>query len=585
MRRVLACVAMAACALIVGVRDCEATDVHPPTVLPPADVNQIVTRPDGNLGVFFVRTGEDGGQEVAMRVSTDEGRSWSEPRSLFDLPGERWSGALSLYDRDGEVHLFFLKWRGEGRTLGVDRNLDIWHVRSTDGRTRWEEPQRVFAGYVGALMSVCQLESGRIVLPFHYHVPARPHHHPTGQSICTTAYSDDGGATWTLSPAELTAPCFPGYNGNNYGACEPTIEQLADGSVWMLMRTQEGRHFQSWSSDGVKWSPARPTIFHASNSPAEILQLSDGRLVVIWNNCAMPPRVDGAGVYGGRDALHAAISSDGGNTWRGFREIYRDPNRNESPPRRGDRGTAYPRATELPGGDIAVCTGQGGGRRGILLLDPDWLEVTEREDDFSDGLDGWCVFKHFGPASGWWRDRVQGPELVAHPNDENARVLHIRRPDDKPGDGAVWNFPMGRNGTVTIRLMAREGAWGCNIALADRFFNPTDTQGEENALFLLPITYVPEVEAGQKNAEGSWYSLNGGLTEKPRLEAGRWYTLQLRWDLGRRICKVLLDGEDVLTLPLLTATETGPSYLRLRCTAPEVDDAGFLVERVSARVD
>ena len=134
-------------------------------------------------------------------------------------------------------------------------------------------------------------------------------------------YSDDGGKSWARSPAKLTAPCHDGYNGSNYGACEPTLLELKDGRVWMFMRTQDGFLYESFSPDGVNWSPAKPSRFHSSNSPAFPVRLPDGRIVVFWNNAENCPRVGKDGVYSGRDALHAAISSDEGKTWSGFREV------------------------------------------------------------------------------------------------------------------------------------------------------------------------------------------------------------------------------------------------------------------------
>ena len=162
--------------------------------------------------------------------------------------------------------------------------------------------------------------------------------------------------------------------------------------------------------------------------------------------------------------------------------------------------------------------------------------------------------------------------------------MHLRRPDDKPGDGAVWNFPMGRQGRLTLRLQLRKGAVGVTIALADRFFNPTDTEGEKQALILLPVRYVPALEARQKGEEGGWYALGGGLTAGVRLRSGVWYDLTLAWNLPAGECEVLVDGEPALVLPVLNETTSGVSYLRLRCNAEDIDAAGVLVERVTVDV-
>ena len=236
---------------------------------------------------------------------------------------------------------------------------------------------------------------------------------------------------------KLTAPCYAGFNGNNYGACEPVILELGDGRIWMLVRTQAGFLFESYSYDDEHWTELVPSRFHSSTSPAYLLRLSGSRIVLFWNNCEMPPRFEGDGVYGVRDQMHAAVSNDDGKTWLGFREVYLDPTRNNTPPKRGDRRTAYPHAAKIKNGNIAPVTGQGRGRRGLIIVDPGWLSETHREEDFSGGFDGWSVFKSFGPAQGWWRDRQQGPQLINHPSEQGSKVMNICRPDDKPGDGAV----------------------------------------------------------------------------------------------------------------------------------------------------
>jgi len=71
------------------------------------------------------------------------------------------------------------------------------------------------------------------------------------QQVVLTA---DNGATWTESESKLISPCYQGFNGNNEGACEPAIEPLLDGRIWMLMRTQAGFLYQSYSSSTKRQS-------------------------------------------------------------------------------------------------------------------------------------------------------------------------------------------------------------------------------------------------------------------------------------------------------------------------------------------
>jgi hypothetical protein len=227
------------------------------------------------------------------------------------------------------------------RQVGLARYLDLWaghaDARAVTGL------HRVWRGYNGSQMEYQQLPDGRILVPFGSMQPHARAVPPTGRHVTIALRSDDAGETWQETGARLVAPCYPGFNGNNEGACEPTLEPLRDGRLWMLLRTQAGFLYETFSTDrGQSWSPATASRFHTSTGPANLLRHRNGWLVVAWNNCELPLRHQGQGVYGGRDALHIAVSDDDGRTWRGFREIYLDFRRNDNPERSGDRGTAYP---------------------------------------------------------------------------------------------------------------------------------------------------------------------------------------------------------------------------------------------------
>lgn len=533
-----------------------------PEVIMPWSKDRAITRmSDDTMRVFYANSSDWSCRSIS---SGDNGRTWGSPVSEFDGPGSgRFCVTQSLVDQTGEVHAFGLVWNSS-------TNIGVWHNKTTGGGQTWEQPKTIFApGYVGALQGRTQLENGRIVLPVQETIPGRPKGPPTGSHEVTALYSDNGGDTWHESTSHLTAPCYSGFNGNNFGACEPVVVQLPadlpddDGRVWMLMRTQTGYLYESFSDDGAVWSDATPSRFYASSSPAQLLRLPDDRVVLVWNNCDQSPRVNGQGVYGGRDVIHAAISDDGGSTWNGYREVYRDPTRNDSPPASGDRSTAYPNIQYTDEGKILMITGQGEGRIALVEFDPEWLYERHQEDDFSHGLDNWSVFKGYGSASNWWRARTQGPVLVDHPDEPGAKVLHVRRPDTKDADGAVWNFPQGAKGNLQLKLMLNEGHQGASIALGDHFYNPSDDNGELDALFNMMITS------------------DGAISEGHVLQSEVWYMLDLAWDLEESMCEVRLDGELVTVCPMLNPGE-GASYLRLRSMADSVDLAGYYVESVSA---
>ncbi|MCA9121073.1 MAG: exo-alpha-sialidase [Planctomycetaceae bacterium] len=449
--------------------------------------------------------------------------------------------------------------------VGLPLYLDLWIKQASLNDA--VEPRMIWRGYNGSQMEYQQLSSGRLLVPhgsFQPHAKAVP---PSGRHKTIIQYSDDGGRTWQESASKLTSPCYADFNGSNEGACEPSIEQLRDGRIWMLMRTQAGFLYESYSDDdGTTWRKAGPSRFNTSTGPPNIMRHQNGWLVVTWNNCEMPPRHKGEGVYGGRDALHIAVSDDDGRTWRGFREIYLDHRRNENPTRSGDRGTAYPLAAFTADGNIVVLAGQGEGGRNAILIDPGWIVETEARTDFSDGLEQWSVYKHHGPASRWWRARAVGCGLVTNPTEPTARSLHVRKADSLPPDGATWNFPNGWKGAITARMMVREGSHGGIICLNDRMFDPANDYGEEFAVF--------QVDIGGDGSIGN-----------AMLIPDEWHDVRLEWDLSGAKCVLSVDDKRVGEVPVRNKTLNGISYIRFRSTAHEIDAAGFLVDSVSVSVE
>jgi len=534
----------------------------PPEILNPGPYVNLVRLPDGSM----MRVRANGGF-IKAQTSFDNGTTWSAEFNYTTASGS--TNPVPLLDSDEELHFFrFLaddQTGGEPRRPNVNFFLDVWHVRSSNNRTTWSPVQMVHHGYTGSMMNAVQTSTGRLIIPFGNWIPGALSTDPVGRNYTTASYSDDGGATWTRSASQLYSPVPANYNGNGEGAVEPAIVELNDGRLWMLMRTQAGSLYESYSTDdGTTWSDAAPSLFHASTGPPNIVRMDDGRLVLFWNSAVMPQRHNGAVWYAGRDVLHAAVSSDDGKTWSGFREVYLDPFRNDNPIL-GDSGTAYPFPAQTHDGRVLVITGQTNARA-MLRIDLDWLEEMNASDDFtgSDPLADWSVFKPFGPVVSTKRNRVQGPQIINDPDPlVDKPVLHVRRPDTNDPDGAMWNFPMARKGVTSVRIQLQDGFQGGAIALTDRFFNPTDPQGDDEAIFYLPIL-----------ADGS---LPGGAV----LDTGAWYDLDLVWNLTTHQTEVMLDGNVVAVLDQLKQAKPGPSYLRLRSTAPGVDTAGYLIDAVS----
>ncbi len=530
-----------------------------PKITGPKASSPVIRQSDGTL-VTACAVGEN--WEVVSLSSTDNGSTWQPA-----VKGERRNAYRMLLDSDGQMHAIFMYRYGKGKPAdGI--YTDLYHAKTykdPSGQTKWNKAALIWHGYIGSLCcDPIQLQSGRIILSFAYWLADVLRGPPFGNNISTTIYTDDG-VEWKQSPAKLISPCKADYNGDNVGAVEPVVIELKDGRVWMLMRTQADYLYESYSTDGVDWEPARPSRFNSSTGPAQLCRVDD-KIVLLWNNCQMPPKFEGQGVYAGRDVLHAAVTDDEGDNWYGFREVYVDPTRHESSVKSGDRGTAYPIQRYVNDGKLHFVAGQGAQLRVEIILDPDWLFQTSRSDDFSDGINNWSAFKPYGPAVKWWRARTQGPRIIDHPSKPGAKVLHVRKPDEKDPDGAVWNFPAGHKGILELEIMLNDGFKGCAISLADRFFEPTDINGLKESVYRLIIN-------------------SNAMIGDMKLVTKKWYKITYQWDNPAKQCKVLVDGVERYSAKQMNPVVNGCSYLLLRSMADGVDNGGFYVQSVKAQVD
>ena len=483
----------------------------------------------------------------------------------------------------------------------ADRRLDVWHTRTEAGRCRWTAPRRIWKGYTGSINSAIQTRAGRIILAFAFHTSrvwtdrgdGLDAFWYAGQSTSTVIYSDDGGSTWTLSPSELKVQT-PSIG--TYGAVEPVVIEKEDGSVWMLMRTQVGRFYESRSEDGAIWSYPRPTRLINSDSPAGLVRLPDRRMVLLWNKCLRFPYA-----HGGRHVLHGAVSEDDGETWRGHREVARDPLRAEPPPPGGDHGTAYPYPAVLADGTVLVTTGQGAGRVCIVRIDPEWLCETRAACAFrappaeasaaghSQGSGAADAGADSAVPEEWSVFGCRGVELVPDPDAEERSVLQVARTDVEWPAAAVWNFPLGTRGRLLLKVRANAGFGGALVLLTDHFSVPFEPEDALYALFGVWLT--PDGDEAPEAAQtgdtvgvqaAGPRSLPGGILHH-RLRGGGWQELELRWDCAESTCTVHVDGDAVGHSALWRAGD-GVCYLRLKSTAENVD-GGFLVGGVEVEVE
>ena len=404
--------------------------------------------------------------------------------------------------------------------------------------------------------------------------------HSTARIGCGVFYSDDDGVSWKRSQFVNSPPHQAGgvHKGArwNHGAVEPTVIELQDGRIWMLARTAQDQHYESFSEDGGEtWSEMQPSRFYGTITMPSVNRLNDGRILFIWNNTTPLPEKEGISgvwedVFTNRDVLHAAISDDDGKSWKGFRELYMNPHRNDFDYENADRSFSLDisvqqsQSVELEDGLVLVSLGQHKDIRKLLLFDLNWLNETSRTDDFSEGLENWSTFMYQKGVVGHCAyNRADGAQLVPNPEVEEKSVLKVARVDNDEleisNQGAVWNFPALHKGRFKTSVYIPEGSQGGRLSLSDRWFNPSDTTAYKFAMYSFDLT---------------------------GLEQNKWNDLVFEWDIAsdnQNCCVKDNQGNEIATLPLNFVTINGISYVHFISTASEEDTKGFLVERVESK--
>ena len=584
-------------------------DIYAPVVVgsPPENAfNGLFQLADGELRHYGSEGRWNGPASSYYIVSVDNGLTWKRGESYSlkekaETRGEQRRGFLAIRGRRREGTAV-ARNPVSGNYIGISSGRDgTYLLRGCEGLDGAFEMRKIMDDRFGMVRQPIFLRSrNRAVIS-----TARSIADENGKSVIQSCvlYSDDDGENWELAPVGVGPrhkAVWPheAIRWQNY-AVEPTVAELADGRLWLLARTSMDKLYESFSEDGgATWSALVPSRFYCTLTMPTFFRLSDGRLLLFWCNTTPLPEVDRSNdasvreeireevlsgrwedVFTNRDAIHTAISEDDGKTWIGFRELYLNPLRNDSDfaVRRGtgeslDRSVHQSQEVELPDGKVLVALGQHPLVRTFVIFDPDWLYETKRRDDFSNGLRDWSTFKFLRGIRGHCAyNRDAGAQLIKHPNDGAARVLHIGRGENSElvceNDGAVWNFPAGEKGRFVTRIMLKPGGQGGRICLLDRWLNPTDLLAGHYAMYSLT------------------FDGDGKIDGKKALEVGRWHELRFEWnDLQSGACRLYIDGVQRKLLVLHRPSVNGISYVHFQSVATETDNAGFLVESVQAEV-
>lgn len=283
-----------------------------------------ITLKDGRI--LFVYTHFTGGAAdhssayLAGRYSSDGGKTWTnEDKTILENDARQNIMSVSLLRlKDGSIGLFYL------RKNSIHDLRPVMRISHDEGAT-WSKateiiPESEVGYYVMNNDRVIQLKSGRLVLPLalHQNLPGSNRFNPNARFLCY--YSDDLGKSWHRGQAaevETQAGKKQPYMQ------EPGIVELKDGTVLGFCRTNGGSQYVAKSNDGGQtFSQLKPSHIISPVSPASIERIpSTGDLLLVWNNHQdIRPELRGK-----RTPLTIAISKDEGQTWQHIQNVEDNP--------------------------------------------------------------------------------------------------------------------------------------------------------------------------------------------------------------------------------------------------------------------
>lgn len=269
--------------------------------------------------------GDDAPSDLVTLVSRDGGRTWGDQK-VFLQPGPDETAAYCpgfLRLKSGEILFRYEMYHHFVK--GEPWSITSYAAFSDDECESFSDPAIIFSRsshMAGSMNDLRQLSTGRIVIPTVYmegtalQEDGEGHLAPTNTSVSGTYYSDDDGRSWKECDNWVYLPMR--------GSMEPKIEELKDGRLMMIMRTQLGSVFKSYSEDGgASWSDAQTTGLRSPESCPLLMRVPQtGDLLLIWNDSPYNPKFDH---YGIRNPLSTTISKDDGLTWLPSKPLETDP--------------------------------------------------------------------------------------------------------------------------------------------------------------------------------------------------------------------------------------------------------------------
>lgn len=274
--------------------------------IPVCHTSTILRKEDGSFLFSWFGGSYEGNPDVGMFLCRRDLRgNFSAPERMASSKEAHWNPVLFSPEKN-RVCLFYkvgdeiAKWRTYMRI-------------SKDGGKSFGEERELVPGDMGGRGPVrnkpVRLENGRILCPASQEKEIWTGFVDISDDGCKTFHKSNPIRIPGLEPGKRKTerdeiPVSPqSYKGR--GVIQPALWEEGNGKVHMLLRSSEGFLYRSDSFDwGETWGEAYPTMIPNNNSGIDIGQLSDGRLILVYNPVAEN--------WGKRSPLSLSLSLDGG---------------------------------------------------------------------------------------------------------------------------------------------------------------------------------------------------------------------------------------------------------------------------------
>ena len=262
----------------------------------------ITQAPDGTIITAWFAGTKEKHSDVGIWMSKRKNTTWTPPKLAAKVEESAHWNPVLFTDAEGIVYLFFK----------VGPEISHWRtywMQSLDNGGTWTEACALVPGDAGGRGPV---KNKPIILSDDSWLAPASTEQDGWEAFADK--STNKGKTWQRSENFY----IDRKKLRGKGAIQPTFWESAPGNVHALLRTASGNVWQTDSTDyGATWSPVYEIGLPNNNSGLDVLQLEDGRLLLVLN----PVGVN----WGPRTPLSLALSCDNGLSWTLIAHLEDDP--------------------------------------------------------------------------------------------------------------------------------------------------------------------------------------------------------------------------------------------------------------------